>query len=113
MDMARLLCRHVPGSGAACAVAARSVSFRPVPIRGRATTMRRMLLALSLLAFGGCETTSSSSAPAPTEDAGADSNAPTSKGVELLGVIDLPRTSSTESLSATHYDPKTRTLHAL
>lgn len=72
---------------------------------------------LALFALGaasGCETTTS---PAPTTepagDGGGDTSAPAPKGVELLGVIDLPRTANTESLSATYYDAATRTLHAI
>ena len=78
--------------------------------------MRRLLAALPFLVVFGCETTKTD-APAPSSSSGADGGAETStaeaKGVEVLGVIDLPRTADTESLSATYYDASTRTLHAL
>jgi hypothetical protein len=76
--------------------------------------MRRLVhvVAFAVLAFGGCESTSATSTSTTAPDAGADAIAP-AKRVEVLGVIDLPRTANTESLSATYYDASTRTLHAL
>lgn len=77
--------------------------------------MRRLLAALPFLIVFGCETTKTD-APASSStgaDGGADTSTPATKGVEVLGVIDLPRTADTESLSATYYDASTRTLHAL
>jgi hypothetical protein len=78
--------------------------------------MRRFLCALSLVGVACASTTSSAPSPtaAPADgDAGSEASTSDAKGVEVLGVIDLPRTSNTESLSATYYDASTRTLHAL
>jgi len=76
--------------------------------------MRSLSFALLIAVSGACSsTTSSSSPPATVLDGGVDANGPEAKGVEILGIIDLPRTADTESLSATYYDASTRTLHAL
>lgn len=77
------------------------------------------LVALSLVVVASaaaCETSSpAASASAPAGDSGTDAatSTPTAEVVELLAVIDLPRTTRTQSLSATIYDAKARTLHAL
>jgi hypothetical protein len=77
--------------------------------------MRCFLVGLSLSVVVACASTTSSgpASSTPGADAGSEASAPEAKGVELLGVIDLPRTSNTESLSATYYDASTRTLHAI
>lgn len=80
--------------------------------------MRAPLAALSLvgvlLGVAACAATSSSPPPKGAEvDAGSETSTPGAKGIELLGVIDLPRKASTQSLSGTYYDAATRTLHAL
>lgn len=74
----------------------------------------RVLAALFLSGFLACSTaTTGAPSPASGPDAGGETCTPAPDGVELLGVIDLPRTADTESLSATYYDAATRTLHAL
>jgi hypothetical protein len=107
------MCRRVPSSGTACAARADSGPRRSAVDRA---PMRRLLAALPFLVVVACESTTQGPATAgggDGPDAGAEANAPETKGVEVLGVIDLPRTANTQSLSATYYDAPTRTLHAL
>ena len=74
------------------------------------------------LAFIACSTSSSSAVAAPSgEDAGDPDGATTADAgdgadlpaVTVHAVIDLPRNSTTQSLSATAFDAATRTLFAL
>jgi hypothetical protein len=79
-----------------------------------------LLPCLLVALAGACSSSSSSVTPssgdageeaaALTADAGADGDLP---AVTVHAVVDLPRNATTQSLSATAFDPATRTLYAL
>jgi hypothetical protein len=93
----------------------------------RRSLMGFVLIALipAAIACSHCSSPGAVVAPSAAPDGGVDSGTPpssaadsgadarTAPGVSVHAVIDLPRTLATQSLSATAFDPATRTLFAL
>lgn len=80
----------------------------PTMSRARSLALSAVLIACSSERGAAPPSEADAGASTSTSDAGA-----TTPDIELYAVVDLPRTEDTQALSATAFEPATRTLYAL